>query len=498
MFDEKDTPSNVAEYTVSEISGAIKRAIEDDFGFVRIRGELGRVARPASGHLYFDLKDDKAVLASVCWKAVAGRLAVQPEQGLEVVCTGNLTTFAGQSRYQMVVQHMEPAGAGALMALLEERRKKLAAEGLFSDERKQPMPYLPKVIGVVTSPSGAVIRDILHRLAERFPRHVIVWPVRVQGQGSAEEVAQAIDGFNALPINGENGGIVRPDLIIVARGGGSLEDLWSFNEEIVVRSVAASNIPVISAVGHETDTTLIDYVSDKRAPTPTAAAEMAVPVRAQLLANILDMERRLVQSSARLVSNHRNHLQGLSRGLPRPQEMVGQASQRLDIASQKLDFALNRFVQDANALLDLISTRLHPRLLDVSRRLGPLQDHARRLTRAMRYVTDNAQKQLGFVGRQMDLLSHEGVLSRGFALVLDGNAKPIRDAQSVVEGQRVRIVMAGDHGFEAERVGSTDALSAPSSKVVSGISGAEKPSAQKTKNAIKQRKSNGDDQGNLF
>ena len=495
MFDEDEPQSNVAEFTVSELSGAIKRAIEDDFGFVRVRGELGRVARPASGHLYFDLKDDKSVLASVCWKAVSGRLAVQPEQGLEVVCTGNLTTFAGQSRYQLVVQHMEPAGAGALMALLEARRKKLAAEGLFLDEVKKPIPYLPRSIGVVTSPSGAVIRDILHRLAERFPRHVMVWPVRVQGQGSAEEVAQAIDGFNALPVQSEGDGPSRPDLIIVARGGGSFEDLWSFNEEIVVRSVAASAIPIISAIGHETDTTLIDYVADKRAPTPTAAAEMAVPVRAQLLANVLDLERRLVQSSERILVNHRNHLSGLSRGLPRPQDIVAQASQRLDIVSQKLDFGLQRFVQDAKARIAHVANRLQPRILDVSRRLPPLEDQARRLTRAIAYITENAQKQLVFIARQMDLLSHEGVLARGFALVLDGKGKPIRDANAVPEGARVRIVLAEDQGFEAQRVDAvlgSGGMGAPPKVSATG----------KAKKNIKAdnatRKSIGDDQGDLF
>ncbi|MBY0421515.1 MAG: exodeoxyribonuclease VII large subunit, partial [Parvularculaceae bacterium] len=253
--------SNLREYTVSELSGAVKRAVEDGFPFVRVRGEVSKVTRAGSGHVYLDLKDDKAVLASVVWKGTAQRFRIQPEMGMEVVATGKLTTFPGQSKYQLVIDSLEPAGAGALMALLEERKKKLAAEGLFAAERKRAIPFLPEVIGVVTSPSGAVIRDILHRLRERFPRRVLVWPTLVQGKGAELSIAAAIDGFNRL----EPGGAVpRPDVLIVARGGGSIEDLWCFNEEVVVRAAAASRIPLISAVGHETDTTLIDFAADKR------------------------------------------------------------------------------------------------------------------------------------------------------------------------------------------------------------------------------------------
>ncbi len=273
---EEGDASNLAELTVSELSQSIKRSLEDTFGYVRVRGEVGRVSRPGSGHVYLDLKDDKAVLAAVIWKGTAGRLRFFPEQGMEVVVSGRITTFPGQSKYQIVIETLEPAGEGALMALLEERKKKLTAEGLFDEARKKPLPFLPAVIGVVTSPTGAVIRDILHRLADRFPRHVLVWPVRVQGESCAAEVAAGIAGFNALQ---RGGPIPRPDLLIVARGGGSLEDLWGFNEEVVVRAAAASDIPLISAVGHETDWTLIDYAADWRAPTPTAAAERAVPVQ---------------------------------------------------------------------------------------------------------------------------------------------------------------------------------------------------------------------------
>src|SRR5882724_7694907 len=281
---------NIPEWTVSELSAALKKTVEDSYGFVRVRGEITGYRGPhSSGHSYFALKDEGAKIDAVIWKGVFGRIRFKPEEGLEVIATGRLTTYPGRSSYQIVIESLEPAGVGALMALLEERKKKLAAEGLFDEARKQLIPYLPEVIGVITSPTGAVIRDIRHRLSDRFPRHVLVWPVRVQGDGSAEEGAAAIHGFNAFDAGGR---LPRPDLIIVARGGGSLEDLWSFNEEIVVRAAADSMIPLISAVGHETDITLIDFASDRRAPTPTAAAEMAVPVRTDLIAQIDSLARR--------------------------------------------------------------------------------------------------------------------------------------------------------------------------------------------------------------
>src|ERR1043166_9504917 len=303
-----ESPANVAEFTVSELSAALRRTVEDAYGYVRVRGEVSGYKGPSpSGHVYFRLKDDKAVLESVIWKGTFGRMRVKPEEGLEVIASGRLTTFAGSSKYQIVIDQLEPAGLGALMALLEERKRKLTAEGLFDEGRKQLLPYQPEVIGVVTSPTGAVIRDILHRLADRFPRHVIVWPVKVQGETSAAEVAAAIRGFNALP---ERGRIPRPDLIIVARGGGSLEDLWSFNEEIVVRAAADSMIPLISAVGHETDVTLIDFVSDKRAPPPTAAAEMPVPVKPELSARVDDCARRALACWSRGQDHRRTELRG--------------------------------------------------------------------------------------------------------------------------------------------------------------------------------------------
>src|SRR6266436_6352168 len=297
--------SNLPEYTVSELSLALKRSIEDGFGQVRVRGEISGFKRPGSGHCYFALKDAEAVLDAVCWRATAIRLGLKPEDGMEVVCSGRLTTYPGRSKYQLIVDTVELAGKGALLRLLEERRQRLAAEGLFAAERKQPLPFLPAVIGIVTSPTGAVIRDILHRLADRFPRHVLIWPVAVQGEGAAAQIAAAIDGFNRIESSGT---VLRPDLIIVARGGGSLEDLMPFNEEIVVRAAAASAIPLISAVGHETDTTLIDLASDRRAPTPTAAAEMAVPVRIDLLAELAAKAGRLAGALARLFTDRRVRL----------------------------------------------------------------------------------------------------------------------------------------------------------------------------------------------
>ena len=324
-------------FTVSEISGAVKRTLEDQFGRVRVRGEIGRVSRPSSGHLYFDLKDDRAILAAVTWKGQAARLVQRPEEGLEIIATGRLTTFPGQSKYQLIVDQIEPAGIGALMAMLERRRKALAAEGLFDQDRKRPLPYLPRVIGVVTSPSGAVIRDILHRLRDRFPVHVLIWPVAVQGADCAPQVSAAIRGFNALT---PGGAIPRPDLLIVARGGGSLEDLWGFNEEIVVRAAAGSAIPLISAVGHETDTTLIDHAADLRAPTPTAAAEIAVPVRADLAARLAEQGARMTRASTVRIDRPRQRLRDLGRAMGRPAALTESAGQRLDLTGARLTPAL--------------------------------------------------------------------------------------------------------------------------------------------------------------
>ncbi|MGA8401050.1 MAG: exodeoxyribonuclease VII large subunit, partial [Stellaceae bacterium] len=331
-------PGNQPEYTVSELAAALRRSIEDKFSLVRVRGEVSGFKRVGSGHCYFSLKDADAVLDAVCWRTTAMRLSVQPEDGMEVVATGRLTTYPGRSKYQLVVDSIELAGIGALLKLLDERRKRLAAEGLFAAERKKKLPFLPGIIGVVTSPTGAVIRDILHRLSDRFPRRVLVWPVAVQGEGAAAQVAAAIDGFNRLAPGGP---VQRPDLIIVARGGGSLEDLMAFNEEIVVRAAAASSIPLISAVGHETDTTLIDHASDRRAPTPTAAAEMAVPVRLDLIAELDGKAARLTRGLSRVLDERRLKLSGLARGLPDPHDLIGAATQRLDDRAERLRLAIH-------------------------------------------------------------------------------------------------------------------------------------------------------------
>ena len=323
MSDTSPLDSNLPEYTVSQISTALKRTVESTFERVRIRGEISGLKRASSGHIYLTLKDDKAVLDGVIWRNSAAKLSFDPEDGLETVAEGRLTTYAARSRYQIVIDRLEPAGIGALLALLEERRKKLSDEGLFDEARKRRLPYLPTTIGVITSPTGAVIRDILHRLRDRFPRQVILWPVLVQGKGAAEQIAAAIEGFNALTLQNK---IPRPDLLIVARGGGSVEDLWAFNDEIVVRAAAQSTIPLISAVGHETDTTLIDFAADRRAPTPTAAAEIAVPVRADLLVAIAELERQMLTAITRTVTESRRAIDSMAYGLPNPDAVIGDAT----------------------------------------------------------------------------------------------------------------------------------------------------------------------------
>ncbi|MFT6023601.1 MAG: exodeoxyribonuclease VII large subunit [Ascidiaceihabitans sp.] len=360
LIDDPAEGANAPEFSVTELSSAIKRVIEGEFGNVRIKGEVGRVSRPRSGHIYLDLKDDKSVINGVIWKGVSARLQTQPEEGMEVVATGRITTFGGQSKYQIVIEDIKPAGMGALMALLEKRKTMLSAEGLFDVSRKRALPYLPDVIGVVTSPSGAVIRDILHRLRDRFPRKVLIWPVAVQGAKCASEVARAIEGFNAMQ---PGGAMPRPDLLIVARGGGSVEDLWGFNEEIVARAAAASNIPLISAVGHETDTTLIDFVSDKRAPTPTAAAELAVPVRHELLAWIEQQGARMTAALSGGLQRRDQRLRDLSRALPRPDTLLDGPRQRLDTSTARLGPALMGGVQKRKIRLSEAAGGLRPAAL---------------------------------------------------------------------------------------------------------------------------------------
>ena len=470
--------SNVAEYSVSEISGALKRTLEDTFGHVRVRGELGRVSRPGSGHLYLDLKDDRAVLSGVIWKGTASRLKIQPEQGLEVVVTGRITTFPGQSKYQIVIETMEPAGAGALMALLEERRKKLAAEGLFDEDRKRELPYLPKVIGVVTSPTGAVIRDILHRLSDRFPRHVLVWPVRVQGESSAGEVANGIRGFNTLE---RGGAIPRPDLIIVARGGGSLEDLWGFNEEVVVRAAAESEIPLISAVGHETDWTLIDHAADWRAPTPTAAAERAVPVRSELVAYVADLGARQHRAVSRAMDERRTRVTAAGRGLPKPDDLLALARQRFDNAAGRLGQSLKAATTAHRSRLDRAAARLTVRPLrqQIVHDRETLARLQRQAGRAIAAAMETRRSRLDASTKLLSAFSYHSVLNRGFALVRDANGQPLRSVTSTSAGMGVEIEFAD---------GRTDAII--------GKGGGAPPAVRKP--AVKPAGGSGGGQGSLF
>ena len=424
LIDSPDQGKNAPEFSVSELSSVLKRMIEGEFSNVRIRGEVGRVSRPASGHLYFDLKDDKSVIASVTWRGQASKLATQPEEGLEVVATGKITTFAGQSRYQMIVSEMSVAGIGALMAQLEKRKKKLEAEGLFEKKIKKEIPYLPEVIGVITSPSGAVIRDILHRLSDRFPRKVLLWPVSVQGESCAPDVTAAINGFNKLT---PGGAMPRPELIIVARGGGSIEDLWGFNEESVVRAAFESEIPLISAVGHETDTTLIDLASDLRAPTPTAAAEYAVPVRADLMGWLSSMEERRVRSLTSNLEIKRQRLKDLSRGLPTPADLVAMAAQRLDAVSDRLPRALSAVSNNKRTLLLQTSAGLRGRLLQskLIDRTKEMNRFVKSIEANIRLIIQRNQSALDGLERIRQTLGYEATLRRGYTVVRNKDGKLI-------------------------------------------------------------------------
>jgi exodeoxyribonuclease VII large subunit len=467
----KEPRLNIVEWTVSELSSALKRTVEDAYGHVRVRGEVSGFKGPSpSGHVYFRLKDDKAVIEAVIWKREFARMRMPPQEGLEVVVTGRLTTFSGSSKYQIVIDTLEPAGLGALMALLEERKKKLAAEGLFDPARKQLLPFLPDVIGVVTSPTGAVIRDILHRLADRFPRRVLVWPVRVQGDGSAEQIAAAIRGFNALP---EAGPIPRPDLVIVARGGGSLEDLWSFNEESVVRAAADSMIPLISAVGHETDITLIDFAADKRAPTPTAAAEMAVPVRSELLVQVDSLARRSLACWQRGEEARRTELRAAMRALPTAEELFSLPRQRLDHAAARLTLqtlhtriarerqqiallgqrsrqCLRHGVERRRERFDQLAQRLSAARFAYANARRAQIERARERTlalfaRATHSATALLQNRAARVERAERLLaavSYRGVLARGFTLVRAADGKPLHSATAVTTGLQLTIEFA--------------------------------------------------------
>jgi exodeoxyribonuclease VII large subunit len=516
---------NAPAFTVSELSSALKRTVEDAYGHVRVRGEISGFRGPhSSGHCYFALKDESAKIEAVIWKTAHARMRFKPQEGLEVIATGKLTTYPGSSKYQIVIEAIEPAGIGALMALMEERKRKLGAEGLFDEARKQLLPWLPEVIGVVTSPTGAVIRDILHRLQDRFPRRVLVWPVRVQGEGSAEQIAAAIRGFNALAHGGR---VPRPDLLIVARGGGSLEDLWSFNEEIVVRAAAESMIPLISAVGHETDITLIDFAADKRAPTPTAAAEMAVPVRSELLVEVDGLARRRLLCWQRAQEGRRNELRAAARALPAAAELLAIPRQRLDSGSASLPRALKanthaHFRRFAAASARLTVRVLRGQLTQARHRLtvsGERMTHAgravlanrrnrfagleirlkasklsnaqaqrqriardrerllrlaERARRALSTATQRLQARIAHNGQLLGALSYRGVLARGFALVRDEQGHPIHTAASVGPGSRLELEFADG------RVAANADADRPAAKSASKtVSSDPKPAAPK-------------------
>lgn len=423
-------------FSVSEISLAVKQTVEGAFHRVQVRGELSGFKRAASGHLYFALKDEDAVLDGVCWKGTAARLGLSPEDGMEVIATGRITTYAGRSKYQMVVENMELAGEGALLKLLEDRRKRLSEEGLFDADRKQSLPYLPDIIGVVTSPTGAVIRDILHRIEDRFPRRVLLWPVLVQGENAAAQIAAAIRGFNALA---EDGPVPRPDVLIVARGGGSLEDLWAFNEEEVVRAAAESAIPLISAVGHETDTTLIDYASDRRAPTPTAAAEMAVPVRLDLLNQMADNSRRLSGAMMRRLDDGRVRLQGLARGLPNLGRLTDDATQRLDDWAERLDNSLTvGLARRESGLKELVAALRHPEPI-IARAGERLTAQARALETAGQNALREKTSDLKQTGALLESYSYRRTLERGFALVSNTGGDTVRSATALPPGTTMGI-----------------------------------------------------------
>jgi exodeoxyribonuclease VII large subunit len=482
--------TNLVEYSVSEISGALRRTLESAFGHVRVRGEVSGFKGPhASGHCYFSLKDQNARLEAVIWKSTVARLKFLPQEGLEVIATGRITTFPGSSKYQIVIDRLEPAGIGALMALLEERRRKFAAEGLFDEARKKRLPYLPRVIGVVTSPTGAVIRDILHRLADRFPRSVLLWPVRVQGEGCAVEVAAAIQGFNALEISGAT---PRPDLIIVARGGGSLEDLWGFNDEMVIRAAAASEIPLISAVGHETDWTLLDHVADKRAPTPTGAAEIAVPVRAELVAGVSSLAGRLTSGMLRHKERKRGELVGTARALPSRDRLLSVPRQRLDACVLALGRAAERQIERRRSRLAELARKMtgrspaallatfRQRLKEAARQLplrktqgindrrrhlshvvrqlavvfgatlrrhsdanafarARLESLGARQAQCMRKSLAEKRARLEGLGQLLESVGYRRVLARGYALVHDVAGRPLHRAAEIAHGQSLTI-----------------------------------------------------------
>lgn len=441
LLAESGAGDNAAPLSVSEISGSLKRVVEDRFGYVRIRGEISGYKRAASGHVYLALKDDKAVLDGVMWKGNAGRLAFQAEDGIEVVVSGKLTTYPGRSKYQVVIDKMELAGEGALMQLFEKLKAKLMGEGLFDQNRKRAIPFLPKTIGVVTSPTGSVIRDILHRLADRCPSHVIVWPVLVQGEGAAKQIAGAINGFSNMEDGGGNGGaLARPDLIIVARGGGSIEDLWSFNEEEVVRAVANCSIPIISAVGHETDTTLCDFAADLRAPTPTAAAEMAVPVRAEWLASLNETKARMARSVQRGFATAQERLEAQRRLMPALTDLLRPHQQRVDELSDGMKYAMGHNVAQARSRFSAVDGALRPATL--RHRLDAAKSRLDRFELPVQLVQrplNDAKQRLDNIWRLAQQVSPDGPLKRGYARVSALDNSFIGSREAAIKAGAVRL-----------------------------------------------------------
>jgi len=503
MASEATSPpgDNAAPFSVSELSAALKRTVEDRFGYVRLRGEISKVTRHASGHIYLTLKDENASIDGVVWRGVASRLDCQPEQGLEVIVTGKITTYPARSSYQIVIESMEPAGVGALLAQLERLKAQLRSEGLFDPARKQPIPAIPAVVGVITSPTGAVIRDILHRIRDRWPCQVLVWPCVVQGDQAAKQVANAVRGFAALP---EDGPIPRPDVLIVARGGGSIEDLWPFNDETLARAVADCPLPIISAVGHETDTTLIDFVSDRRAPTPTAAAEMATPVLSELKAETADYDRRLQRAAGRMIETRRVALTGASGRMPSMADLFGRREQRLDLASARLSSGLNAHVAAHDRRLAAVAGRLTPRTLmrpialqderldglqrratqalrqalrDRDRQLEAIASRLPSMARPMRQVlarleelAGRADRALGRLqarqgerleraDRLLESLNPDGPLERGFARVHQADGRLVRRAAELSAGEAV-LLHFKDGGRGAVVEGETPAPAA--------------------------------------
>ena len=459
MNTEAPKQTNVPEFSVGELAFSLKRTLEENFGRVRVRGELSRVSIAGSGHMYSSLKDDDAVIDAVCWKGNLNRLSVKPEEGLEVICIGKISSYPKSSKYQLVIESMELAGEGALLKMLEERKKKLAAEGLFAPERKQKLPYLPRTIGVVTSPTGAVIRDILHRLDDRMPSHVLVWPVLVQGEGAADQITNAINGFNNITNNSQ---IPKPDLLIVARGGGSLEDLMAFNEENVVRAAAESKIPIISAVGHETDTTLIDYAADLRAPTPTGAAEKAVPVRAELLAYTLECEQRIISGINRLITEYAHRLEASSRGLGDPAKLLDIKTQNLDHLSDKLSASFSNFTTQKQTRLAETAGRLQSPKSLINSAEQALTRWSEQLQSAPKTLLQNNEKTLDHLGKMLNAYSFENTLQRGFAVIRTPDGTLVSNTKTAQTHDTLNIQFKNNETLPVRVSDTPPQLAAPS------------------------------------